>query len=121
MALDFAFRAAAQIGIELFRLRDRLLGDFIDGRGRGLLFAETVAGAERFEFVQAHGVHDVVIQIAQARVGIEIEPAGQQLVERLIKLLARFAKMAGLEILLAGVERRLALRRELFRPVREIE
>ena len=111
----FAFGAAAQIGIEFFRLGDGLLGDFIDGRGRGFLFAETVARAEGFEFVQAHGVDNMVIQIAQARVRIQIEAAGQQLVERLVKLLARLAQMAGLEILLAGVKCRLALRRQLLR------
>ena len=114
----FAFRAASQIGIELFRLRDRFLGDFIDGRGRGLLFAETIAGAEGFEFVQAHRVDDVVVQTAQARVGIEVESAGQQLVERLIELLARFAEMAGLKILLARVERGLAVCRKPLSAVR---
>src|SRR5579864_2111414 len=113
----FAFRAASQIGIELFRLRDRFLGDFIDGRGRGLLFAETVAGAEGLELVQAHRVDNVVVQGAQLRVGIEIESARQQLVERLIEFLARFYKMAGLEILLARVERGLTLCRKLLRPI----
>ena len=54
---------------------------------------------------------------AQARVGIEIESAGQQLVERLIELLARLAEMPGLEILLARVKRGLALGRKLLRPV----
>ena len=36
-------------------------------------------------------------KVAQARVGVEVESAGEQLVERLVKLLARFSEMPGLE------------------------
>jgi hypothetical protein len=114
----FAFGAAPQIGIEFFRLRDWLFGDFINRRGRGLLFAETVAGAEGLEFIEAHRVDNVVVQGAQTRVGVEVESARQQLVERFIELLARFSKVAGLKILFARVERRLAACGKLLRPVR---
>ena len=109
---DFAFSAAAQIGIEFLRLRDRLLGDFIDGRGGGFLLAEPVPGAEGFELIEAHRVDNVVVQAAQGRVGIEVISAGKQLVERLVELLPGLAEMPGLEILLARVEGGLAVRRK---------
>jgi len=65
------------------------------------LFAETIAGPESFEFVQAYCIDNMVVQAAQARVRVEIVSAGQQRVERLVEFLAGLAQMAGLEILLA--------------------
>ena len=118
MSLTSPSARPRKIGIELFRLGDWLLGDFVDGRGRGLLFAETVAGAEGFELIQADCVDNVVVQAAQARVGVEVISAGEQLVERFVKLLARLAEMAGLEILLARIERGLAVHGKLLRAFR---
>ena len=60
-------------------------------------------------------------RFAQARVGVQIESAGQQLVERLVEFFARFDQMSGLEILLAGIECGLAGGDQLIDVLREPE
>ena len=92
MALDFAFGAAPQIGIEFFRLGNWLLGDFVDGRGRGLLFAETVPVAEGLELILAHCVDNVVVQARSARDRHRGHIRWPATVERLVKLLAGLAE-----------------------------
>src|ERR1700722_7054192 len=113
----FAFGPAPQTGIELIRLRDGLFRDFIDGRGRGFLLAEAVARPKSFQFIQTDCVNNMMVKGAQAGVGVEIVPAGEKPVERVIEFLARLVQMAGLKILLARVKRFLALRCEALRSV----
>ena len=105
---DFPFRAPAQIRIHFFRFGNRDFGNFIDGRRRGFLLAETVAVPERLESIHIQRFYDVAIQVAEARIRVDIKTAGKHLVERLIELLPRLIKPAGAEVLLSGVEDRLA-------------
>ncbi len=118
---DLAFRAPAKARIEALRLGNGFFGNFVDGRGRGLLFAETIPVAEGIEFVATHGIHDVVIELTQMRIIFNVKSTGQQLIERLVELLPRLPQMARLKIQLTGVKRRLALRSNPIRAIRRCE
>ena len=107
-----------RFGIECFRLRDGFFGDFIDRRRRRFLFAESVAVAERVEFVLADAIHNVPVQTVQARVAFQVESAGQQKVQRVVKFFPRFSQVAGLKIQFAGIKRGLALGRDPLRAIR---
>ncbi len=104
----FALGAGAQVGIELLRLRDGLLGNLVDRSRRGLLFAETVAGAEGFQLIQADGIDNVMVQGGQLRIGVEVAPAGEQLVQGFVKFFAGLHQVPGLKILFACLEGSLA-------------
>ena len=115
---DFPFRAPAQIWIHIFGFGNRDFRDFIDGRRGGFLLPETVAVTERLESIHIHCFHDVTIQVAQARVRVNVKAAGQQLVQRLIELFTGLCQTAGAKVLFARIERGLALRGQPLHSVR---
>ena len=117
---NFTLRAPAQVRIHVSGLGNGFFGNFVDRSWSGFLLAEAISLAECFQFIRAHGFHDVTIQLAQVWVTIYVEPTSKQLVQRGIELFPGFTQVASPEILLACLKCRLTLDRQplWFRPAR---
>ena len=74
----------------------------VDGRGLGALLGEAIALLQRGQFQLAHRLHDLVEFPLQPFVIPQVKIAGQQQVERLVKVGFRSLQVSGLVIRLAG-------------------